>query len=207
MFVDARVGREQAGSVGEQHEQIGPDEVRHEGGDAVVVADADLVVGDGIVLVDDRHHAQLAEATQGCAGLEIGRTSVEVVGDEQHLAGHDVVFGEALVPRRHEVGLAHRRHGLQRPGILGPLTGGEPERGKPGSDRARGHHDHLVTGLAGPDDVAGNLRDGRAIDAAVDVGDRRRADLDHHDHDGPRLPNPCAAVIASGLGPPPRRRS
>ena len=34
------------------------DEVGDEGGEAVVVAEADLVVGDGVVLVDDRHHAE-----------------------------------------------------------------------------------------------------------------------------------------------------
>ena len=52
--VEAGIGGEQPRRVGEQHQQVGADEVGDEGGDAVVVAEADLVVGDGVVLVDDR---------------------------------------------------------------------------------------------------------------------------------------------------------
>ena len=59
--VEAGVAGEQAGLVGEQHQQVGADQVGDEGGHAVVVAEADLVVRDGVVLVDDRHHAQLEQ--------------------------------------------------------------------------------------------------------------------------------------------------
>ena len=52
--VEPGVGGEQAGRVGEQHQQVGADQVGDERGQAVVVAEADLVVGDGVVLVDDR---------------------------------------------------------------------------------------------------------------------------------------------------------
>src|SRR5690606_39642159 len=40
--------------VGQQHQQVGADQVGDEGGEPVVVAEADLVGGDGVVLVDDR---------------------------------------------------------------------------------------------------------------------------------------------------------
>ena len=52
--VEARVGGEEARRVGEQHEEVGVDQVRDQRREAVVVAEADLVVGDGVVLVDDR---------------------------------------------------------------------------------------------------------------------------------------------------------
>ena len=55
--------------VGEQHQRVGPDQVRHEGGQPVVVAEADLVRGDGVVLVDDGHHAEVQQPVQGTEGV------------------------------------------------------------------------------------------------------------------------------------------
>ena len=46
VVVEPRVGGEQPVEVGEQHQHVGADEVGDERGDAVVVAVADLVVGD-----------------------------------------------------------------------------------------------------------------------------------------------------------------
>ena len=66
--VEPGVGGEQAGRVGEQHEQVGADEVGDEGGEAVVVAEADLVVGDGVVLVDDGHDAEVEQPLAACRG-------------------------------------------------------------------------------------------------------------------------------------------
>ena len=60
-----------AGRVGEQHEQVGGDQVGDERGQAVVVAEADLVVGDGVVLVDDRHHAEVEQPAEGAAGVQV----------------------------------------------------------------------------------------------------------------------------------------
>ena len=69
--VEARIGGEDAGGVGEEHQQVGADEVREEGGDAVVVAEAQAGVGQRVVLVDDRHHAQLQQAPQRGLGLQV----------------------------------------------------------------------------------------------------------------------------------------
>ena len=43
-------------------------EVRDQGGEPVVVAEADLVGGDRVVLVDDRQHAELEQPGRGCGG-------------------------------------------------------------------------------------------------------------------------------------------
>ena len=86
--------------VGEQHEQVGADVVRDERGDAVVVAVARLVVGDRIVLVDDRHAAELEQppsASAGRAGTAAGRRSR---ADEQHLRGDEPVRAERRVVAR-----------------------------------------------------------------------------------------------------------
>ena len=67
------IGGEQPGRVGEEHEHVGLHEVRHERGEPVVVAVADLVVGDGVVLVDDRDDAEVEQAAQGVAGVQVLR--------------------------------------------------------------------------------------------------------------------------------------
>jgi hypothetical protein len=50
----ARIGRVQALLVGQDDQRIGLDQVGHQGAQRVVVAELDLVVDDGVVLVDDR---------------------------------------------------------------------------------------------------------------------------------------------------------
>ena len=44
--------------VGEQHEDVGGHQVGHEGGEAVVVAEAELTGGHRVVLVDDGDGSQ-----------------------------------------------------------------------------------------------------------------------------------------------------
>ena len=56
-------------SVSVAARDVGPHEVGHEGGEAVVVAEADLVVRDGVVLVDQGHHAELEQALEGGPGV------------------------------------------------------------------------------------------------------------------------------------------
>src|SRR5205807_349825 len=63
--VDARIGGEQAAGVGQEYEHVRAHEVRHQGREAVVVAVADLVVGDGVVLVDHGDHPEVEEPAQG----------------------------------------------------------------------------------------------------------------------------------------------
>src|SRR5207302_9261603 len=61
LFVETRVGGEHPGCVGEEDENVGVDEVGDEGGQPVIVTEADLVVGHGVVLVDDRYHAEVQQ--------------------------------------------------------------------------------------------------------------------------------------------------
>ena len=78
------------GRVGEQHEQVGVDEVGDERGEAVVVAEADLVVGDGVVLVDDRHARRARAGARACSrACRYWLAVDEVVRREQHLAGDE----------------------------------------------------------------------------------------------------------------------
>ena len=66
-----------------------------ERGDAVVVAEAELVAGDRVVLVDDRDAAELEQTGQRAAGVQVLAAVDEVVRHEQHLPGDEAVLGEA----------------------------------------------------------------------------------------------------------------
>ncbi len=62
-----RIGGVEAVDVGQRHTQVGRNQAAHEGRECIVVAELNLVDGDGVVFVDDWHHAQLHQAQQGVA--------------------------------------------------------------------------------------------------------------------------------------------
>ena len=80
-----RVGGEDPVDVGQQDQQAGVEQDRHLGGEEVVVAEADLVGGRGVVLVDHRHHAPLDQPAQGLARVQVVGAGGDVGGREQHL--------------------------------------------------------------------------------------------------------------------------
>ena len=147
--VEARVGGEQAAGVGEQDEQVGADEVRHERGEPVVVAVADLVVGDGVVLVDDGHDAELEQSLHRLAGVEVLRAVAEVVRGEEHLARRRGRAARAARRSAPSAGAGRRRPGpagsrCRAAGCVSPTTG-KPER-----DGAGRHEHDPVPGGARP---------------------------------------------------------
>ena len=104
-----------------------------QGGQSVVVAEADLLVGHRVVLVDHRDHAQLQEAPEGLAGVEVLAAVHEVERGEQHLAGGQAVGGQGVAPHPHEQVLAHRGHRLEGGEVVGP----GPALGQTGPARRR----------------------------------------------------------------------
>ena len=81
----AGVGGEESGRVGEQDQEVGRHQVGHQRGQPVVVAEADLVVRGGVVLVHHRDHTELEEPGQGLAGVQVLLAVDEVEGGEQDL--------------------------------------------------------------------------------------------------------------------------
>ena len=130
VLVEAGIGGEQPGGVGEQHEHVGLHEVRHERGEPVVVAVADLVVGHGVVLVDDGNHPEIEQAAQGVARVQVLRAHAEVVRGEQHLAREEPVPAQDPADARHEQRLPDRGDGLEDTDVGG--AGGQAERGEAG---------------------------------------------------------------------------
>ncbi len=95
------------------------DEVGDEGGEPVVVAEADLVRGDRVVLVDDREGAHREEFVEGAGGVAVVGAAAHVVGGEQHLADADAVAGEGGGVAGDEEALAHAGGGLLPGEVLG----------------------------------------------------------------------------------------
>ena len=77
-----RIGGVEAIDVRERHAQIGGNQTAHKRRQRVVVAKLDLVDGNGIVLVDNRHHAKLHQAQQGVACVQVGRAAGRIVARE-----------------------------------------------------------------------------------------------------------------------------
>ena len=109
----------EAVDVGEQHERVRADDVRHERGEAVVVAHPDLVGRHGVVLVHDGQHVEPEQALQRPLGVAVVGAADHVVGGEQHLADGLSVAGE-----RARVGLGEQELADGRRGLLGGEVAG-----------------------------------------------------------------------------------
>ena len=103
-----RIGGIETIDVRERHAQIGRNQAAHKRRQCVVVTKLDLIDGNGIVLVDDRHHAKLHEAQQGVARMQVGRATGRVVAREQHERGEQVARMELLVVGRRDDALTGR---------------------------------------------------------------------------------------------------
>lgn len=101
-------------------------QVRHQRGQPIVVAKADLVRGNRVVLVHDRKHVHAQQLFQRALSIAVMRAADQVVRAEQHLAGQDVVTHQGFVVAGHQQALAHACRGLLRRQILRPF--GHAER-------------------------------------------------------------------------------
>ena len=91
------VGGVEAVDVGQQHQRIGADHLGHAGGQPVVVAEADFRRGHRVVLVDDRHGAELQQGVDGVAGVEVAAALFGVVQRQQDLRHGHVVAGQRFL--------------------------------------------------------------------------------------------------------------
>ena len=130
--------------VGQDDEQIGADQVDDHRGEVVVVAEADLLGRDRVVLVHDRHDAEVEQRRAACAarsGSARGRRGPARVSSTCATC--------APVPREARAGRSRRgRSGRprRRPASRGSSARGafQPSRRLPHRDRARGDDDDLA---------------------------------------------------------------
>ena len=119
------------------------DELRDERREPIVVAEANLVRGDRVVLVDDRHDTQPEQPLHGTLGVAAVGGILEVARGEQHLSGHDVETVQALLVAVDEHVLPHRRGRLLGREIGRPRV--QLEVRDAGGDGPRGDQDDLDT--------------------------------------------------------------
>ncbi len=68
-----------ARAIGQDDQQVGLHQINHQPRQGVVVAEADLVGGHGVVLVHHRHDAEPQQGTQGAAGVQVTLTMAHIV--------------------------------------------------------------------------------------------------------------------------------
>jgi hypothetical protein len=96
--MEARIPVVEAVDVAQDDEQVGVDQVGDQGREVIVIPELDLLDHDGVVFVDDRDDAELQEAQQGVAGMEVAIAVGEVVAGEENLG--DLLAVESRRPAR-----------------------------------------------------------------------------------------------------------
>ena len=162
--------------IGQQDEQPRVGEARDQSRQLVVVAEFYLFGRDGVVFVDDGHHAQAQQGQQGVARVEIAPAVAQVVGGQQNLRDRDAVRRERGLPGPHQPALTDRGRGLL------PFRAGlvfERERFAAGQDRTRGDDDDLTPRLARGDQFSGQSAQGRGVEPRTAAGQHPGTKLDH----------------------------
>ena len=177
---DARLARRavvQRIDVREQQQRVRADQVGEQRGQPVVVAEPDVVGGDGVVLVDHRYDAQAQQPVHRPPGVAVVLLPDQVVGGQQHLPDGQAVRAERLRVRRDQSSLPDARRRLLRGQVLG--APGQAEREDAGGHRPGGDQDHLDAGARAYREHVDQR--GERVHVEEPVGRRQgtRPDLDH----------------------------
>ena len=176
LVVRARISVVEAVDIRQQHEEIGHHGLCNARGQSIVVAVAQLVGRDRVVLVHDRHDTMLEQLLERAAGVEESSFDLGVVGRQQNLCGLDVVTTQRFLVGMHELHLPGRGAGLQTL-EAGPAPI-DAERSRAQRNGTGRHDNHL----AGVRPQRGNVvREGiqpAAIQPIVGVDQQRGTDLD-----------------------------
>src|SRR5699024_7220483 len=129
----ARGRRVEGVHIGEQDQRVGTEQLGDERRQAVVVAEADLVGGGGVVLVDNRDGAEPQQRLERGAHVAVGLPADHVRLRQQHLAGGPAVPGEGALPGGGQQRLADARRRLLQRDRGRSL--GQPQRSQGGGDR------------------------------------------------------------------------
>ena len=169
----------EAVDVGQEHQQVGARHRGDTGGQPVVVAVADLVGGDRVVLVDHRHRAPFQELVDGGARVEIAPPLLGVLQGHQHLPGGDAVAAEHLRPGAGERDLPDRRRGLAVLELERPRR--QPEHGTAERDRpGRDHQQVALVARQRGDVLRKRCQPIMMEPSALAVDQERGADLHHN---------------------------
>jgi len=174
--VFARIGGVQAFLVGQDDQQIGFDQVGHQGTQGVVVAKLDLVVDDRVVFVDDRQHAVLQQGEQGGAGIEVAFAVSQIGVRQQHLGAAHAVFTQLGFVHLRQAHLPNSSRRLQ--GGHFARAGGPAQALHAFGNRAAGHHDHFFALGAEQRHLAAPFANRPLVQTATFVGHQAGANFD-----------------------------
>ena len=132
---------EQAELVGEDDQSVGFDQVGHQRAQGVVVAKADFVGDDGVVFVNDGHHAEIEQRSQGAAGIEVALAIRQVIVGQQDLCGVQIMSFELGFPGLHQPHLTNGGCSLKFMQLLRANCPTQPAHAF--SHRTRRHHHHF----------------------------------------------------------------
>ena len=176
--VVARVALVEAVDIREQDQQIGAHHHRDPRREPIVVAEADLVGGDRVVLVDHRHGAEREQRVDGAARVQVASARLGVLVGQENLRDADAVAGERRLVRMGQPDLPAGRRCLHLLQLQRALR--ETEVTAPDGDRARRDDQHVLAAFAKLGHVPREaIEPGLVEGAGLRVGEQRRADLDH----------------------------
>jgi len=150
------------------------------GRERIVVAEGDLVRGRGVVLVHDRHDAQLQQSLECVARVDVARPLGEVRRREEDLAGFEALRTQRGSPRRLQPRLTDRRRRLQPRRRV--WTSRQAESRQPECDRSGRHDADALAGADERSDLGGVRGELRTPHAPAPVDDERGAELDDDRH-------------------------
>ena len=117
----ARIRRIQTIHIGEQNQLVGIDGRSHEGGQGVVVTEAELGRGDGVVFIDHRQHPPLQQLLQGSGGVLIATTISKIRAGDEDLRNSDAMAGQGPLVQGHQLALTGGGRRLECNNGLRPL--------------------------------------------------------------------------------------
>ena len=173
----ARVRCVETLDVAEQEEGVSAHEMRHQSSEPVIVAEADLVGGDGVVLVDDGDNTQPEEPGHGVQRVAVRGGAQDILHRQQQLRHQDAVLGKRLRVVTDQESLTHRCGSLLSLQVAGPAAQAKwCKRRRDGTGGDQHHPSPRVVQLG---QRGGDLAHTCDVELPVRGGQRRGSDLDH----------------------------
>ena len=184
----AGIAIEQTHLIREEHEHIRVHQIGYQGGQRIVVAEANLVRDHRVVFVDYGNDAVGQQGLERTPGIQVPVPGLDVIVPEEHLRREHAPRSEGLFVAPQQRRLPHRCSSLKLVQVRRPRTGAKAQ--KPRRHGTTAHQQHLVALLVQQTQLVRQRIDDRVVDTAAIVRQQRAADLDH----------PAATVTNPGPG-------
>ena len=178
--VDMRILVIQPVDVREQNQQVCVHAGCHRCGQRIVVPDAQLLRGNGVVLVDDGQNAECQQTFQRVVEILLAHRVVDVRCGNQQLCHRMVVLGEQPVVNVHQLALPDGSSRLLGRSVRGARA--EVQLADAHGDGAGGHQNDFVPGVLQVADDAAQVCHAADVGPSGGMGQGRCSDLDNDFH-------------------------